>query len=173
MNVLKHASQRKDFGLASHHCWKWANSTSYYRAEKSAYGWSSMGGFAKGAVEHGRNRIFNFLFHFEHFWRVLSHSWSRLLHFVLGFERFSQSVRHERSKTCDAKEGFWSPLSSMLILTAISLFHFRSPAPFQHQCWTSCAKNASSPSSKSTLMKEGAAKSSKFSHFLPVFPPFV
>ena len=34
----------------------------------------NQGGFAKGAVEHGRNRIFNFLFHFERFWRVLLHN---------------------------------------------------------------------------------------------------
>ena len=75
----------------------------------------------RGAVEHGRNRIFNFLFHFERFWRVLSHSWSRLLHFVLGFERFSQSVRHERSKTCVSKDGFWARLSSLL---KMSEFYF-------------------------------------------------
>ena len=56
----------------------------------------------------------------------------------------------------------WRPLSSLI---------FPPPAPFQHQCWTSYAKTAPNPFSKSTLMREGAAKS--FNKSLKTFDPFL
>ena len=43
-------------------------------------------------------------------------------------------------------------------LYSLDLDDFGAPP---HQCWRTCAQNASIPSSKSTLMKEGASKSSK------------
>ena len=51
-------------------------------------------------------------------------------------------------------------------------FIFTFPRPLRHQCWRTCAQNAANPSSKWTLMREGAPKSNKNLHFwcnLPLY----
>ena len=88
-----------------------------------------MGWFFLGAVQHGRNRIFNFLFHFYRVWRQNSQSSSKMMSSLLGFERFSHAARYYCCKTSNFKERFRPPLSSMLISTINFLFHFRLPPP--------------------------------------------
>jgi len=47
-----------------------------------------MGWFAKGSVQHGRNRISHSLLHFERFWRAMPRYPLKILISLLGFERF-------------------------------------------------------------------------------------
>ena len=65
----------------------------FQQAQKSAYGWASMGWFFLGAVQHRRNRIFPTPSHFGRFWRAFSHDRSKMIDSLLGIERFSWSRR--------------------------------------------------------------------------------
>ena len=134
----------------------------FHRVEKSAYVWASMGWFLKGAVQHRRYRIFPTPSHFGRFWRAFSRDRSKMIDSLLGIERFSWSRRQWHAKTCDIREGFWPPPSSMLILMGILLFQFRPPRPSLLNVGKPARKNGSNLASKSTLMREGAAKSDKF-----------
>ena len=91
-----------------------------------------MGLFFLGSVQHGRDRIFDWLSHFCRFWRQISQSSSKMMNSLLEFERFQRSLRH---------------------------------------CGTSCTNDGSSPSSKSTLRREEAAKSLKNQQFWYVLLP--
>ena len=64
-----------------------------------------MGWFAKGSVQHGRNRISHSLLHFERFWRAMPRYPLKILISLLGFERFlpapSSMLENLRAKRLD------------------------------------------------------------------------
>ena len=123
-----------------------------------------MGWFFLGSVRHRRNRNPNSFFHFGRFWCASSPSSSEVDDSLLGFERFSCWGLHYRTETCNFKEGFQPPPTSMLIMAVILLFDFRSPSLSPKSMLDILRKNGPNRGSKSTLMREGAAKSLKFSN---------
>ena len=120
-----------------------------------------MGQSTLGAVQHGRDRIFISFLYFEPFLRSFEPHPLKNVNSFFGFLQFSRWACDHCQKNMQLKERISPSPLSMLIVKPNSSPCFRAPS---HQCCQACAKNGPDLVSKSTLMREGAAKSSKISH---------